>query len=158
MEFQYPKTKLRDVIDFYKARKAEFNLAHIRIEIGQNQKQTLEHYEKRIKHINEEYFPFFDFKDFHIFKKLNDLENFLLNLNIFTPTKIKKSIQHEKEHLKKIIELGYSANFGCIFTLTEKQKPSYVLMVVTPLDSLMSKEHRKKIDLAPKKPSLIDLC
>lgn len=77
MKFQYPKTKLRDVIDFYKARKAEFNLAHIRIEIGQNQKQTLEHYEKRIKHINEEYFPFFDFKDFHIFKKLNDLENIL---------------------------------------------------------------------------------
>lgn len=156
---QYPRTRLHDLADFYKAKRAEFNLAHIRMEVGQDKQQVLKHYEKRIKKICDEYLPLFDFKDFHKFTRLGELESFLVNLNISTQREIKENIQHEKDHVIQLKKLGYKdILFGCFLALDDNQEMAYALSTMATLKYLMPKEHFKKISLAPEKPSLVDLC
>ena len=172
--FKQPTTKLEDIVEFYKSKKSEINTFYARIESNNesliktnikqqliNNKKILDHYIKRIKEINNEYKTKLNTEDQYDFNNINQLEEFLINNQLFDKNKIKLIINHEKQHVNKAKELNYHIiGFTCWLGINKDNKLDYAILTrinaITDQNNFMKKEDYKKISLAPDKPSFLD--
>ena len=150
---KFPKTSLED---YFKYREAFFiNLSSMmkRGEKPEEVKKVLD----RVYTFYEKYlFP----EDFYQFGKMDEAKDFLTASNFFSKELIEEAIEHEKEHVKMAKELGYGVKGYSAMLLFDykNNKPSFALQVRINSDENISYEDFKKMCLAPKKPSLIDLA
>lgn len=94
-------------------------------------------------------------EDFYSFNNLNGVENFLLEFEYFSLDKINECIDHEKEHLDKINEFGYSVNGFSVCLLSHKDEVTFSARILLNKKGV-SLNKFKEIVFAPKNLSLTD--
>lgn len=152
MGLKFPKTSLEEYVKYREAVTINFSSMMKR---GEN-KKTIEEVIERVYSLYQKYFfP----EDFYTFERLDEANLFLERLKYFPKGDIKKGILHELEHVKMINHLGHMVKGYSVVLLYDykNKKPSFALNVRLDKSKDISYEDLKKIFLAPKNPSLIDL-
>ncbi len=159
-DFSYPRTKLKDLLDYYKSIKAEENVYYARIDAGLNPQKVLEHLEARRAIIELQYERHIHQEDNYLFDTLNELGFFLRKTLFFSEENIFNSLKHEERHFRELVGRDYKqSRFGCWLCLNEKDKPEYITRVQIPLRRPMKKNDYRAITKANRKGSCIDdLC
>ncbi|MBS3084412.1 hypothetical protein J4411_00685 [Candidatus Pacearchaeota archaeon] len=150
---KFPKTSLED---YFKYREALFINLSSMMKRGEKARDI----RKVLDRVYELYKAYFFLEDFYSFGRLDELNDFLLGSSFFEKQFIDEAIFHEKEHIKMAEDLGYNIKgYSAILLFNyKKNEPSFALQVHIDLDEKLSYENFKKMCMAPKNPSLIDLA
>ncbi|MBU2612776.1 MAG: hypothetical protein KKB62_03590 [Nanoarchaeota archaeon] len=149
----FPKTSLED---YFKYREASFiNLSYM-MKRGEKPQEI----KKVLDRVYELYRKYFFPEDFYMFDNMSKLESFLLKSTFFSKDLIQEAILHEKEHVEMANNLGYKVKGYSAILLFDykKNNPSFALQVRLDSEKEIIYEDFKRMCLAPKNPSPIDLA
>ncbi|MCR4327860.1 MAG: hypothetical protein NUV46_04755 [Nanoarchaeota archaeon] len=153
MESKFPKTSLEEYVKYREAITINFSSMMKR---GEGKKEIKEVVERVYSLYQKYFFP----RDFYTFDKIDEASLFLQGLNYFPKEDINKGVLHELEHIEIINSLGYEVKGYSVVLLYDykNKKPSFALNVRLDGSKDIPYEDLKKMFLAPKNPSLIDLA
>ncbi len=152
-----PKTKLEDLVNFYKEIKATNNIFIARIEAGIDKKKAFSFLKEQEKIIEGRYGGILHEEDRYSFNSLDEMKKFMKASKICeNEMEIDGIIKHEKAHYEKAIQVGGKFCGFSLWLAIDKNKEIGYLAVTTIRFNKINHEDYKKIMKAPKEPSLLD--
>ncbi|MFH1249157.1 MAG: hypothetical protein V1660_03325 [archaeon] len=151
-----PKTRLEDIIEFYKEVKSNENLAFARIKAGIFDKNSALSFLKEKRYDSQKkYSNILCLDDRHEFSSLRMLRKFLQQ-NGFDDKRINDSLKHERAHYLEALAQGFYAQGFLCWLVNDSGKKDYVCSTRISCYTMPSHDAYKKASKAPKNLSIID--
>jgi hypothetical protein len=145
-----PKTKLEDLVEFYKEIKMHENLAFARLSCDQfTENEALNFLKEKRKSLEERYSSKLNPCDKYEFNSIDKMGAFLKSAG-FNKKRIEDATEHESMHYNEALNRGFNnCKFSC-WIVEDGKKTDFVCQTTVAIDSMLSYEDYQKISHAPK--------